>query len=66
MCAAYNEKNKLWGHLDEKSLGDSRIQLGRIILDLLSSHGNKVAQVLNQMRVFDLNPFIPKNMFADQ
>lgn len=47
MCAIYDAKEKLWTNPEPRSFTDLKITHGQLILDVLSTHGSKVAQVFN-------------------
>lgn len=43
----FDEKNKLWSHIGELECYDENISFGQMLLNTLSDHGTKTAQVIS-------------------
>lgn len=44
----YDEKSKLWSGLKQPKLQNSDISISQRLLDVIFSHGSKVAQVISK------------------
>lgn len=63
MNGIYDEKTKLWGSVDQKQSQGPTIPLGQVILNWLSSHGSRVAQVSNNRITFPFKLRYVKEFF---